>query len=90
MKTCQACGSSEVVTDLAVLHESHGGSHPIYFEMIEPEPAKPSFSWAPDSAINYIHATACGKCGNVQLFVENSAELLALHNKGYKGNRQED
>ncbi len=84
MKQCPNCGSTEIIPDLIVFaHGGNIGSQPIYICLEEPEPAKRSFGWSPQTESVGFRAAVCGECGHAELYTNYAKDLLAAHKKGY-------
>jgi len=73
--TCPKCSSTEIMTDVKVCDEPY----PLRVEIEEPEPARHSLLWTPQSATGDVRAWVCSQCGYTELYTDNLEELHNIY-----------
>lgn len=77
MQKCPECGSSEVVSDLAVFSDEAAiGLQLPYVLLKEPKPEKKApFIWSLKSVATGFRAAVCGSCGYTRFYAKNHKEI---------------
>ena len=73
---CSVCGSPETIPDVKIVDHGYMDSkHDLAIEL----QGNPNALIFKDTRKGVLRATVCGKCGHVDLFINNASELLDIY-----------
>ncbi len=79
---CSVCGSSETIPGVKIVDHGYMDSkHDLAIEL----QGNPDALIFKDTRKGILQATVCGKCGHVDLFINNASELLEIYRRN-RGN----
>ena len=78
-RQCSVCGSTEIIPDLKIVDHGYMDSkHDLAIEFH----GKPSALIFKDTKKGVLKATVCGRCGHVDLLIDDPRELWRIYQGG--------